>query len=79
MTKIVGYKGIKKNVYGKDKAKNHFEECAICFIDFKDKDQILCLNCSELHFFHRRCIIDWLKMRNTCPLCNAEVEKADKK
>jgi hypothetical protein len=41
--------------------------CCICFVDILDRDVVGDLTCC--HMFHKDCIKDWLKRRNTCPLC----------
>jgi hypothetical protein len=71
-----GFTGVTKNEFGKEKLSNHMEECAICLVDYSESDEIACLDCSELHFFHKDCLRDWLKKNTTCPLCNAVVKKA---
>jgi hypothetical protein len=41
--------------------------CMICFIPLSDGDRIGDLNC--MHEFHSSCLKDWLKRKNSCPLC----------
>ena len=53
---------VSKYVAGKKK-----EQCLICLSEFKDKEEIRNLYCN--HFFHRKCIDNWLKINKTCPLC----------
>lgn len=33
------------------------------------------LHCT--HEFHEHCIVHWLKMHNTCPICRIELERND--
>ena len=47
------------------------EECSICLGDFCKGNKICCLNCS--HIFHSKCIKDWIKKKNICPLCNKTI------
>ena len=47
-------------------------ECAICIEDFKGIDIIKAFYKCE-HIFHKRCLLDWLKKHNTCPLCNHDL------
>jgi len=47
-------------------------ECAICFEDFDPGDSIRYLPC--LHFYHSKCVDDWLIRSFTCPSCMAPVE-----
>ena len=53
---------VSKYVAGKKK-----EQCLICLSEFKDKEEIRNLYCN--HFFHRKCIDNWLNINKTCPLC----------
>ena len=39
--------------------------------DFKDDDQVRILNCN--HYFHIKCISDWLLNNNNCPTCRKNV------
>ena len=50
-------------------------ECNICLTNFAEGDTVTKLNCS--HEFHDNCIIHWLKMHNTCPVCRSELESND--
>lgn len=46
-------------------------ECCICLELFKEKDKISILPC--YHFFHKECILKWIKKNNyimKCPYCN---------
>jgi E3 ubiquitin-protein ligase RNF11 len=47
-------------------------ECAICFEDFDEGDSIRYLPC--VHFYHQKCVDDWLIRSFTCPSCMAPVE-----
>jgi hypothetical protein len=50
--------------YCKNKNKNNIE-CAICL-------EILTKNVKKLscnHIFHKKCIVQWKRKSNTCPLC----------
>lgn len=65
------------------------ESCAICLNDFKSESEIKeleklenktlfanedisVLNCG--HKFHRKCIADWLKKEENCPLCRTKCD-----
>ena len=54
-------------------------ECIICMEEYKPEDEVTPLPCDERHFFHSRCIEDWLKTNNSCPLCKKAITKADLK
>ena len=49
--------------------------CNICLNNFVIDDNVLILDCH--HEFHDNCIVHWLKMRNTCPVCRHELESND--
>ncbi|KAH0748826.1 hypothetical protein KY290_028058 [Solanum tuberosum] len=45
--------------------------CAICLLEYKDKDNIGTLQCG--HEFHAECINKWLQRKKSCPFCRASV------
>lgn len=49
-------------------------ECVICMIEFTTGDHIRFLPC--MHFYHLKCIDDWLMRSFTCPVCIDPVEVA---
>jgi hypothetical protein len=52
----------------KDKDKNAIEKCLSCL---EEKDIPSQLPCD--HFFHGKCIKNWKKQRNECPLCRLPI------
>jgi len=56
-----------------DKMKDN--TCSICVENFKEKEKIYKLPC--FHCFHAPCIVPWLKLHNTCPICRSEYETDD--
>ena len=55
-----------------DESKNLFKtNCMICLLGFTPGESILILLCN--HIFHKKCLKDWLKRSNTCPLCNHDL------
>ena len=46
--------------------------CVICYEDFKDNEDAIFLPC--FHFFHTKCIKEWLKKSDICPLCKISVK-----
>jgi len=60
-----------KNLIKKDK------KCSICLES--NKKQLAFLNCKSKHFFHRECILNWLKENNTCPICREQIKINNKK
>jgi len=58
----------------KDYSPDSKDECSICYNGYKlSKKDAGQLSCN--HFFHRRCILKWLKTSSsaTCPLCRRNV------
>ena len=53
------------------------KECAICFVEFEQDAQITPLSCDIKHYFHTECIEQWIKVKNECPLCRAEIRPRD--
>ena len=53
--------------------------CAVCQCDFEIGEHILRMPCPGFrHAFHSDCILPWLKIRNSCPVCRHEL-KTDSK
>ncbi|KAK8583024.1 hypothetical protein V6N13_069788 [Hibiscus sabdariffa] len=48
-------------------------ECCICLSSYEDGVDLHALPCS--HHFHSTCIVKWLKMNATCPLCKYNILK----
>jgi hypothetical protein len=57
------------------KAYNLQEEndCSICLSELKMNEKFIHLKCK--HLFHEKCIKDWLKTKNQCPICKKEAVK----
>lgn len=54
----------------KDVADNN-NLCVVCKVEISVEETVKQLPC--LHHFHAECILPWLRMRNTCPLCRFEL------
>ncbi|XP_023638525.1 E3 ubiquitin protein ligase RIE1 isoform X1 [Capsella rubella] len=48
-------------------------DCCICLSSYEDGAELHALPCN--HHFHSTCIVKWLKMRATCPLCKYNILK----
>lgn len=50
-------------------------ECPICYLPIgkKNKKQTLCN-----HYFHKKCLKNWLTIKNSCPYCR-KVQKLEQK
>lgn len=45
-------------------------QCSVCWDDFKLDEEVRQLRCE--HIFHSDCIIPWLELHDTCPVCRKE-------
>jgi hypothetical protein len=43
------------------------EKCSICLELYETKPVLVILKCN--HVYHETCILEWLRYKNTCPLC----------
>lgn len=46
-------------------------QCVVCLEDFRLGATATSMPCS--HYYHRDCIVKWLKQSNRCPLCRFEM------
>ncbi|XP_054160461.1 E3 ubiquitin-protein ligase RNF115-like [Oppia nitens] len=46
-------------------------QCTVCMEDYKLGEKVRLLECS--HRYHDECIVPWLKMHATCPVCRKEL------
>ena len=53
---------------------NDNKNCRICLENFIYDDKVIYLPCC--HFFHKKCIIKWVKKNATCPLCKLDINEA---
>jgi len=51
-------------------------QCSVCHDKYAIDDQCHILPCQ--HVYHQDCIIPWLNLHNTCPICRFELKTADK-
>lgn len=49
--------------------------CAVCKDEFSLEEKVKRLPCS--HHYHGECIVPWLRIRNTCPVCRFELPSDD--
>ncbi|XP_068114971.1 RING finger protein 122-like [Hyperolius riggenbachi] len=45
--------------------------CAVCLEEFKVKEELGLCPCT--HAFHTKCLVKWLEVRNSCPMCNKTI------
>lgn len=44
-------------------------DCPICAATFSTGEVVSQMPCDERHFFHTDCIVGWLRVNPTCPIC----------
>lgn len=49
------------------------ESCSICLENLSGPKPIGLTRMACSHVFHNRCLLEWLKRKNTCPLCRTEL------
>jgi len=47
-------------------------KCCICYDDFMCENSVTLLPCK--HIFDKECIVTWLKIHNTCPVCRHSIK-----
>ncbi|KAG0252975.1 hypothetical protein BG011_006627 [Mortierella polycephala] len=47
--------------------------CAICLCDYEDEEELRKMKC--LHYFHKDCVDEWLRLHCNCPLCKRDIEE----
>ena len=63
-------RGLNRQKFGNIEDKNKsMTECIICMENYKDTDEIAVLDCDQKHYFHAKCLEDWLHRKLECPLC----------
>ena len=46
-------------------------QCSVCMEDFKARESVRRLPCT--HLYHADCIVPWLQMHATCPICRKTI------
>ena len=48
--------------------------CTICLEDFIEREEVVLCPCK--HCYHQHCIKDWLRMKNSCPMCKLTIRRS---
>lgn len=66
----IRYDGLRRGNYRKKwlkKVSLKSDTCAICLDDFQHKEEISICRCG--HAYHHKCIMKWMEIKETCPIC----------
>ncbi|KAG0237322.1 cytochrome c oxidase subunit 1 [Actinomortierella wolfii] len=47
--------------------------CSICLCEYEDDEELRKMPC--LHYFHKSCVDEWLKLHKSCPLCKRDIDE----
>ncbi|KAE8729561.1 E3 ubiquitin-protein ligase RING1 [Hibiscus syriacus] len=59
----------------KNNLNSEFNQCAVCMDEFEEGTDAKQMPCN--HLYHKDCILPWLEMHNTCPVCRHELPTDD--
>ncbi|XP_052197948.1 uncharacterized protein LOC127804899 [Diospyros lotus] len=62
-------------VVTKEELQEHDLACAVCKDEIMEEEKVTKLPCC--HHYHGDCIVPWLSIRNTCPVCRYELPTDD--
>lgn len=63
---------LKSICYGDSCSEKVADDCPICQAEYKPGDELVKLPCS--HDYHKDCVLQWLKERDSCPICRRSIE-----
>jgi hypothetical protein len=46
-------------------------ECSVCSDDLEENEFGIVPECK--HVFHEECLLEWIKRKNTCPICRQSI------
>ncbi|KAJ4897788.1 E3 ubiquitin-protein ligase RING1-like [Raphanus sativus] len=59
----------------KDMMRSEMNQCAVCMDEFEDGGDVKQMPCK--HVFHQDCLMPWLELHNSCPVCRYELPTDD--
>ncbi|XP_065559607.1 E3 ubiquitin-protein ligase RNF126-like [Artemia franciscana] len=51
-------------------------QCSVCFESYEIQESVRKLPCN--HLFHSRCVVPWLELHGSCPLCRKTLGEEEK-
>ena len=48
--------------------------CTICLEDYTKGEEVVLCPCK--HCYHKHCIKEWLKLKNSCPMCKLNIRRS---
>ncbi|CAI2374123.1 unnamed protein product [Moneuplotes crassus] len=52
--------------------------CCICLENYSEENgPVIQIPCPGPHYFHKQCVIQWIREKNCCPICKAEITIED--
>ncbi|WAR22424.1 RN122-like protein [Mya arenaria] len=66
-------RGYKRMEFSPSKKSLRNDTCPVCLDEFSTKEKIAVCTCH--HVFHSVCLLEWLRHKNSCPMCKAPVRQ----
>uniref|UniRef100_A0A7C8YNF6 RING-type E3 ubiquitin transferase n=1 Tax=Opuntia streptacantha TaxID=393608 RepID=A0A7C8YNF6_OPUST len=63
--------GLPNVVITEELVKSDSNSCAVCMNEFEAGSEVKQMPCS--HFYHSECLLPWLELHNSCPVCRYEL------